>query len=634
MPRATDEEFQEFKQIAMKVSEYSGRPGLPRPGGGSKIELIGIEDGDNDWMEILGKIEKAIPDFTTHFPDVDLSEKATQIFRQLSPSNNPVVETCIEIAADEGQVDLTDTGCKLLFDILEVVNTALAHCVNSAGTVQTWRDAISHFQNGENDAPVGINAKLDKYTIKTIVDSSERYNLNPEFQRDFVWTDASQQKLITSILLGIPLPSVIINSVHQEEGRWFHEVVDGKQRLSTILRFVGKHPKALEYGVNQGWFAEGESFEDCNPSYSRCLTNTGTTSAEKKEHFLPFKTESGIYDQELKSKYYWEIKNNLIRTMANAQESVQSVFTTGETEYQIPIIKFTNASQADIHYVFERYNKEGLTLKPEELRNSAYHNKSFIQFAMAFAGYFVSSKNKLVDKFGFPEASLTFNAAGRPDLGYKALGLQDSRYALQKTTLWIASILFSCPPLKDGNYGSPSTKVHIDRMLKQIEADDDPNPILDDDEFVSKFGKALLRALKIFLAEKDSLPGSFMKKSRGNPTQNPLELPVVTILSALIILDAHHDGDSEALKASYDKILDSDNLFAPNKNTQSNTQWMFLGKNILECIEASDDEINIGAVFTAFEHKYEANSPQPQYDFFKQLSEGYAASPFLSWTAE
>lgn len=633
MPRATDEEFQEFKQIAMKVSEYSGKPGLPRPGGGSKIELIGIEEEDNDWMEILGKIEKAIPDFTTHFPDVDSAEKATQIFLQLSPSNNPVVETCFELA-DGVQVELTDTGCKLLFDTLEVVNTALAHCVNSAGTVQTWRDAISNFQNAEDDAPVGINATLSTYIIKTIIDSSADYELNPEFQRDFVWTEAAQQKLITSILLGIPLPSVIINSVFQETGGYIHQVVDGKQRLSTILRFVGKHPEAIKFARDNGWFGDNESFEDCQPSYAACLRNTGTTSAEKKEHFLPFKTESSLYDNELKSKYYWEIKDSLIRTMGHNRESVFSIFQDGNTEYKIPIIKFANASQADIHYVFERYNKEGLTLKPEELRNSAYHNKSFIQFAMAFAGYFVSSKNKLVNEFGFPEDSLTINAAGRPDLGYKALGLQDSRYALQKTTLWIASILFSRPPIKDRNYGSPSTKVHIDRMLKAIEADDNPNPMLDDDEFVSKFGKALLRALKIFVDEKDSLPESFRKKSRGNPTENPLELPVVTILSALIILDAHHEGDSDALKASYDQILLSEALFAPNKNTQSNTQWMFVGKNILECIEASDDEINIGDVFTAFVDKYEVNSPQPQYDFFKQLAEGYVASPFLSWTAE
>jgi hypothetical protein len=445
--------------------------------------------------------------------------------------------------------------------------------------------------------------------------------------------------LITSILLGIPLPSVIINSVYQEEGLWFHEVVDGKQRLSTILRFVGKHPLALEYARRHGWFGEDESFEDCEPSYAQCLRNTGTTLAEKKQYFLPFKTESGIFDTGLKSKYYWEILSNMVRTMGGNREAVMSVFTTGETEYQIPIIKFTNASQADIHYVFERYNKEGLTLKPEELRNSAYHNKSFIQFAMAFAGYFITSKDKLIDTFSFIEDSLTI-AAGRPDLGYKALGLQDSRYALQKTTLWVASILFSPPPIKDGNYGSPSTKVHIDRMLKQIEADDksrgqdDPEPLFDSDAFVSKFGKSLLRALDILVSGKSSLPASFMKHTRGNPTENPLELPVVTILSSLIILDAYHEGDKDALEASYGNIMRSDGLVAPNKNTQSNTQWMFVGKNILECIEASGDEINIGDVFTAFQDKYGVDSPKPQYDYFKQLSENYAASQFLPWTTE
>lgn len=633
MPLASEQELLMFTQIAKKVSEYGGKPGLPKPGN-KKIELILVEEEDTDWMEILGKIEQSIPDFTTEFPEITSVDRATQIFSQLSPSNNPAVESCFE-TTDDGQASLTDTGCKLLFDTLEVVNTALAHCVNSSGTVQTWRDAISNFQNGEDDSPIGINAALTTYTVKTIVDSSETYELNPEFQRDFVWTDASQQKLITSILLGIPLPSVIINSVFQEDdGGYMHQVVDGKQRLSTILRFVGKHPEALKYARRNGWFGEDQSFEDCDPSYDRCLRNTGTTSAEKKEYFLPFKTESTIYDAELKSKYFWEIKDKLIRTMGHNRESVRSIFLDGNTEYKIPIIKFANASQSDIHYVFERYNKEGLTLKPEELRNSAYHNKSLIQFAMAFAGYFVSSKDRLMGKFGFSEDSLPLNAAERPDLGYKALGLQDSRYALQKTTLWVASVLFSTPPRKDGNYGSPSTKVHIDRMLKSIESDEALAALLDDDDFVSKFGKSLLRALNILVPGKTSFPPSFMKKSRGNPTENPLELSVVAILSAMIILDAYHDGDSEQLQASFDKIMESENLVAPNKNTQSNTQWMFLGKNIIEAIEASGDEIVLEEVFTAFGNKYPVNSPRPQYDYFKQLSEDYVASPFVSWTQE
>jgi hypothetical protein len=60
-------------------------------------------------------------------------------------------------------------------------------------------------------------------------------NVHPEFQRVYRWTDHQKSRLIESILLGIPLPSIFV--AQNEEGIW--EVVDGVQRISTILQFMG-----------------------------------------------------------------------------------------------------------------------------------------------------------------------------------------------------------------------------------------------------------------------------------------------------------------------------------------------------------------------------------------------------------
>jgi len=59
-------------------------------------------------------------------------------------------------------------------------------------------------------------------------------NIHPEFQRLFRWTPGQRTRLIESILLGIPLPSLFVAA--SEEG-W--DVVDGVQRLSTIFSFMG-----------------------------------------------------------------------------------------------------------------------------------------------------------------------------------------------------------------------------------------------------------------------------------------------------------------------------------------------------------------------------------------------------------
>ncbi|MFJ4046804.1 DUF262 domain-containing protein [Microbacterium sp. NPDC089987] len=65
--------------------------------------------------------------------------------------------------------------------------------------------------------------------------ASEELVIRPEFQRFFRWGIEQKSRLIESILLGIPLPSIFVMQRH--DGVW--EVIDGLQRVSTILEFMG-----------------------------------------------------------------------------------------------------------------------------------------------------------------------------------------------------------------------------------------------------------------------------------------------------------------------------------------------------------------------------------------------------------
>lgn len=58
----------------------------------------------------------------------------------------------------------------------------------------------------------------------------------PEFQRLFRWDIGQKSKLIESLLLGIPLPSIFV--FERDDGTW--ELIDGLQRISTILEFMGR----------------------------------------------------------------------------------------------------------------------------------------------------------------------------------------------------------------------------------------------------------------------------------------------------------------------------------------------------------------------------------------------------------
>jgi hypothetical protein len=95
---------------------------------------------------------------------------------------------------------------------------------------------------------VSLEAELQEYRRQIVTDAypmsiGELVNLyrdgeldiHPEFQRIFRWTDGQKTRLIESILLGIPLPSIFV--AQNEEGVW--DVVDGVQRISTIFQFMG-----------------------------------------------------------------------------------------------------------------------------------------------------------------------------------------------------------------------------------------------------------------------------------------------------------------------------------------------------------------------------------------------------------
>ncbi len=57
----------------------------------------------------------------------------------------------------------------------------------------------------------------------------------PEYQRKFRWKEETQRELIESLLMGLPVPAIFVAT--NANGSW--DVVDGLQRVSTIVRFMG-----------------------------------------------------------------------------------------------------------------------------------------------------------------------------------------------------------------------------------------------------------------------------------------------------------------------------------------------------------------------------------------------------------
>ena len=65
--------------------------------------------------------------------------------------------------------------------------------------------------------------------------TSSELNILPDFQRLFRWSNERKSNFIESILIGIPIPPVFV--YENEDGTW--ELIDGLQRISTLLEFMG-----------------------------------------------------------------------------------------------------------------------------------------------------------------------------------------------------------------------------------------------------------------------------------------------------------------------------------------------------------------------------------------------------------
>lgn len=146
-------------------------------------------------------------------------------------------------------------------------------------------------------------------------------DIHPEFQRFLRWTPDQKTKLIESILLGIPVPSVFF--FQREDG--VLDVVDGLQRLSTILQFMGE-------------------LKDEDGAFLPCL-------AMSKAQYLP----------SLENKK-WKAENSEMEI----GDEVQKFFR--QEKLDVKILLRDSDDQAK-YELFQRINTGGTPLSDQEVRN-------------------------------------------------------------------------------------------------------------------------------------------------------------------------------------------------------------------------------------------------------------------------
>jgi 5-methylcytosine-specific restriction endonuclease McrA len=181
-----------------------------------------------------------------------------------------------------------------------------------------------------------MSHRLETKTVTDLVNlyEDELLNLEPGFQRQSVWSERDRAKLIDSMLRNYPLPAIFLYR-REEDGQIIYDVIDGKQRIESILMFLGEMRGRYELKTQLPGSEESE------------WVNYKKLCRRKLQHLI--------------------------------------------TGYRIPVIE-VDGDMGDIIDVFVRINSTGKALTPQEKRRAKYYNSPFLKqadwLARRFEWYF------------------------------------------------------------------------------------------------------------------------------------------------------------------------------------------------------------------------------------------------------
>jgi len=506
-----------------------------------------------------------------------------------------------------GISDTAETPASELFERLqERLERAIAHRQAFLDAVETdaegpatlesasvaWEAAWEELDESEEAETSGpIAAKATTWPIAQFRQYAMdgEMDLSPSYQRADVWPTADAQLLIESVLRGIPLPSVILLQRNTSDGDRY-EIVDGKQRLTSLLRFTGAHPRALAtvQAKAAAWGEDPEElvnlFTTDYPRFKKTWRKheaTTLSARQEKELYFPFALRStnapalsGDLDQ-LRGRYYSDIRSLAIQ-VGNAKRKIRALFEE-VSDYQVPVILYFEATSRQIHEVFSLYNKQGKHLNAEEIRNAAFHELDFMRALLATAGD--TDGIDRVAPFLAPVWD-DVSSTGRA-LAAAPYSMPDAGYKRTKALSWVAAALL----MEDDNASTRSTTAHVNNLLKRIETHgDDP---LRNQHVVTQAMQLLDAAMD---AHQSAPPEVWAPKFRGAQARWQ-ELQLVASLVALAAASTKlGDGLADRIDECADDLRTASDRWARPKKSQSREQWQFIGgvaREFLDVLEVS-----------------------------------------------
>ena len=129
-----------------------------------------------------------------------------------------------------------------------------------------------------------MKVELTESTVNNLIISDERKYIRyaPSYQRNYIWTLEKATNLIETVLMnGIIPPLIVIKKGNRID------IIDGRQRYETLLKFYNNEFKLKDSGLQKMKDWEGRIYKDLAP-------NLRTLFKEYKVKMITYTVESSI----------------------------------------------------------------------------------------------------------------------------------------------------------------------------------------------------------------------------------------------------------------------------------------------------------------------------------------------------
>lgn len=177
---------------------------------------------------------------------------------------------------------------------------------------------------------------------------NKELKIRPEYQRLFRWSSSQKTALIESILLSIPIPPIFV--AEDKDGVW--ELIDGLQRISTIITFFGE----LQQNVSEIEHIENNLIAD---------------SVNQEEIEEEIDDESEVFD--LGNKWILNEAGIISSLEGFSVDTMPGKFLINIKRAVCRVEILRGESSTSMKYeLFKRLNSGGTKLNPQEIRNAIF----------------------------------------------------------------------------------------------------------------------------------------------------------------------------------------------------------------------------------------------------------------------